>query len=761
MSRVKESLSVILKIVKKELRELFVSPSAYIVLVVFLFLWEFLFFRSAFLAKEASVRLLFDLLPWLLIFFVPAITMGSIAQERSRGTLEFILTNPVRNWELIMGKFFGLWTFSASALIFSFSIALSFAKFAYGQGFDWGAFIGQYIAGLFAAGLLIALGIFISSLFTEQVPALLLSIAASFFLFVFGFGIVTSRLPLFLMPFAERISLASHYFSMARGVIDTRDVLYFALLGTFFLGLAFLTMLRLKFGKAHPALKKYQAAIIIGGALIIGMILIGDFIPGRADLTRDKLYTLSTATRKFASSLTDKLTITLYASKNLPAEFQANLRDIKDILRDYKVIGKGKIIVIEKDPSTNKAVADEARQGGIQEVRFQTVRGEEFQANTGFLGLAIAFGEKKETIPFIKDTTDLEYQITSAIAKLTVEDKKKILFLTGHGEKNIFSDYRTWVEELRKQFEVESFEIGDKKEIPADTAVLVIAGPSEEIKENEFAVVESYLKSGGSLLVLVDRTEVDPQFLLLSEKSTNINEFLEKFGIEVKPVLVYDLRSYENIQFGGGAISYILPYHFWVRSFASNKIINPVTSKVKSFVFPWGNEVVLNQQKLKEIGASSVITLFSTTRFGGVIATSSKGLIQPGASLPTSNLSSKKLAVAVFGSNDQQEGKDGGEQNKFSGRIIVAGDSDFLTEQFTQRIPENLALGIEMISWLAQEESLAGIRLRTQAKPELLFENSTQISLVKFGNLALAVGIPGLSGFVYLVLLRSRKKKEF
>src|SRR3989344_8132220 len=91
-------------IAKKELRSFFDNPTAYIILVVFLLFWEFLFFRNAFLVGESSLRGLFDLLPWLMIILVPALTMGSVSRERDDGTLEVVLTQPVRETEFLVGK---------------------------------------------------------------------------------------------------------------------------------------------------------------------------------------------------------------------------------------------------------------------------------------------------------------------------------------------------------------------------------------------------------------------------------------------------------------------------------------------------------------------------------------------------------------------------------------------------------------------------------------------------------------------------------
>jgi len=213
-------IKTVLLLTKKELLSHLDRPTTTIALIVFTLIWEFLFFRNAFLVNTASLRNLYDYLPWLLLLFASAVTMGVFAEEKSEGTLELLLTHPVKEIEVVIAKFIGSVGLLSLGLLFALPIALTFSLFA---PFDWGAFIGQFLASILLAASFVSMGLFISSLLTSPIASLLTTAAASFFFIVAGTELITANLPLAIVPVLERLSLLSHTDSMARGVIDIRD----------------------------------------------------------------------------------------------------------------------------------------------------------------------------------------------------------------------------------------------------------------------------------------------------------------------------------------------------------------------------------------------------------------------------------------------------------------------------------------------------------------------------------------------------------
>ena len=719
-------------------------PAAYIIVAVFALLWEFLFFNSAFLAGEASLRLLFGILPWLLLFFIPAVTMGSIADESREGTLELILTHPVKDSDVILGKFAAAKIFSAAAILLTIPVAVAFNSFG---DLDIGAVAGQYIAAIFLACLLAALGIAASSLMRSSVAALLVAAAASFFLIVAGLDVVTSRLPLAVAPVAERVSALSHFESMARGVVDLRDIWYFLSGIAIFLGIAHLALLRRRLGRGAQVFRRHQIAIAAVIALAAITNTVGSRIPGRIDLTEDRIYTLSPITKSTLHDLPGPITMTLYASP-LPAPLQPTLRAVEDTLRDYRIYAQGKITLARKNPSRDQAAAAEAGTRGIQPVQFNVVGQEEFKVQQGYLGLDIAYGDKHEAIPFVRTTGDLEYQLTSIMAKLTTTEKKRVVFLTGKGEKSVLSDYRAWGTELEKQFTVE--EVSPEEEKFGDARVVVLAGPTQRYSDAGRRAVKDFLSRGGNALFLVDGVAVTPQFLTASANPERFDDILESYGIKVQPALAYDLRSNETVSFSGGFINYLLPYPFWMRSPRTEEQ-SPLGSRINGLVLAWASPIERASTTPEGVTLTS---LFASTRFGGVQR--EPFFIAPDTALAETDLASRIVAVSATKGRENADVKTSGVT-----RIVVVGDSDFLTDQFVQNAPENLAFGVDAVSWLAETPSLAGLRIKTAQPRQLIFENKTQIALVKYGTMGFAGLAPALFGAFVLLRRRSLGKSRF
>jgi len=227
-------------IARKEFRGAFASPVAYAYLVVFLAFTNWFFFRTFFVLGDATLRGFFGLLPWTLVFLLPALTMRMWSEERKFGTLEVLLTWPVRGYEAVLGKFLGGLGLLAVSLAGTFPVA--FTVFVLGNP-DRGPVLAGYLGlALFgAAGL--AVGTYASSLTENQIVSYLAGVAMTFALFVAGEDFVVVAAPASLAPLLASAGLGAHYWSIGRGVIDSRDLLYFAAVIFFFL---YLTARRLQ-----------------------------------------------------------------------------------------------------------------------------------------------------------------------------------------------------------------------------------------------------------------------------------------------------------------------------------------------------------------------------------------------------------------------------------------------------------------------------------------------------------------------------------
>lgn len=227
-------------ICSKEWRQFFSSLTGYIAIVLFLLLmglFLFVFPNSSILDfGYATLDNFFTLAPWVMLFLVPTITMRSIADEYKTGTFELLKTLPISSARIVLGKYFGCLLIVAMALLPTVIYAVSIQQLSAKGGIDVGGTIGSYIGLLFLAGVYTAVGICTSS-FTNNTVVAFISAAFLCFILYSGFNAI-SRLPVFAAGadyYIQMLGIDFHYDSISRGVIDTRDVLYFIAIIVLFL----------------------------------------------------------------------------------------------------------------------------------------------------------------------------------------------------------------------------------------------------------------------------------------------------------------------------------------------------------------------------------------------------------------------------------------------------------------------------------------------------------------------------------------------
>lgn len=234
----------------KEIKSFFGSPIGYLVIAIFiilngLFLWifdgEYNILNSGF----ADLSPFFTISPWILIFLIPAVTMRSFSDEMKQGTLELLLTKPLSIWQIVNGKFFGAVLLIVIAIIPTFIYVYLISSLGMPEGnIDMGSTIGSYFGLLFLISGYSAIGIFTSTLSDNQIVAFLLAVFLCFF-FYFGFDGIATYLPS-IENFISNLGMNSHFKSMSRGVIDTRDLLYFVSITILFLSLTVFKLKSLK-----------------------------------------------------------------------------------------------------------------------------------------------------------------------------------------------------------------------------------------------------------------------------------------------------------------------------------------------------------------------------------------------------------------------------------------------------------------------------------------------------------------------------------
>jgi ABC-2 type transport system permease protein len=225
-------------ILRRELRSYFATPLAYVFILIFLVLANaFTFYLGGFYERgQADLAPFFNFHPWLYLFLIPAISMRLWAEERKSGSIELLMTQPITLWQAVLGKFFAAWAFTALAIALTFPIWIT-VNFLGNP--DNGAIFAAYVGSLLLAGGFLAIGSCMSALTRNQVIAFILAVVVSFLFLLSGYPLVLDVFgtwaPQALVDAVASLSFLRHFESIAKGVIDIRDLLYFAMLMAFFL----------------------------------------------------------------------------------------------------------------------------------------------------------------------------------------------------------------------------------------------------------------------------------------------------------------------------------------------------------------------------------------------------------------------------------------------------------------------------------------------------------------------------------------------
>ena len=217
-------MSLITTIIQKELKSFFTTPIGYVILAVFLGLTSWLFMLDFFVVAQVSLRQFFQLLPYTFLILAPALAMRSFAEEKKTGTWETLLTLPITDTQLVLGKILSLTAVLAITLISSIAIPLVISRLG---PLDWGAILAGYLASFLLGTLFLSLSVFVSSLTQNQVVSFLVSVVFSLVLVLVGQEAVTNQFPAIISQAFQVISPLPHYWSLVRGVISLADLVYF------------------------------------------------------------------------------------------------------------------------------------------------------------------------------------------------------------------------------------------------------------------------------------------------------------------------------------------------------------------------------------------------------------------------------------------------------------------------------------------------------------------------------------------------------
>lgn len=738
----------VLTVAGREVRGYFDQATAYILLVVFLVTNFYFYFRTVLVSGEASLRPMFELLPWLLLFFVPAVAMRSLAEERSRGTHELVLAQPIRETEYILGKFLGVTGFLAVALAGTLGawVALRLGARPY-----LGVMAAQYAGALLFTGALVAIGLWASSLTRNQITAFIVAVAATFVLMAITLDIVLIGLPPALSAAATRLGLLTHFSNITRGVLDLRDVVYFVTVTIAFLSLAYASVQRERLSPAGHTWRTLRLGTLGILAICLMTNLLGHHIRGRLDLTPGRAYTLSGTTRSILTNLDDVVTVKFFASRELPPQAEIVRRDAEDLLADYKAAAADNLQLLRYAPSGENEDRLEADRTGIPSIQFNVLGQEEFQVKQGYLGMVVQYADQTRMLPFIGQSADLEYRLTSAILNMTSPKLAVVGFLTGHGEQDIADELSGLAEMLRRTYSVTAVSLGrETGGLPDSLDVLVVPGPQEPLTEEEGQEIGAFLGRGGNMLLMLEHFTFDDTRAFTNPLPHPVlDSLLATYGVAVAPGMVADLRSNGRVTVpGAGGLSFILPYPLWPTVLPAYS--HPIVEQLNGVLLAWASPIDLSRAD-----TASVVPLLRTTEYGGHLTGAFPIDPQFDWGRAVADLEPQPVAAAMLPPGGASAGAGLDSSLPSRGRIVLVGDFDVATNRFLGANPDNLLFLQNAVDWLAQDESLIAIRSKNRQAPSLLYSSAALRDAVKYGNL---VGVPVL--FVLLGAWRVLRRRQ-
>lgn len=402
-----------LAITRKELNSYFSSilalifVGAFLALVLLAFFWIDTFFARGI----ADVRPLFSRMPLLMIFLVAALTMRQWSEEEQIGTLEMLLTLPVRPVQLVLGKFLAVMTLVILAL--ALTLFLPFMVAIVGN-LDWGPVLGGYLAAVLMASAYAAIGLFISSRTDNQIVALILTMLVCGFFYVIGSHTVTDFAGGQLAELLRALGAGSRFESIERGVIDLRDLVYYLSLTAAFLLLNTVSLDSKRWSKGASA-KPYRRSLTLTTVLVIAnLLLLNVWLYGlsalRLDLTAQKQYSLSQPTKDLIGALPEPLLIRAYISDRTHPLLAPLAPQVADLLKEYEVASGGKIKAQVVDPLQDPDLEVEANQTyGIQPTPFQIAGRNESSVINSYFDILVRYGDQSEVLNF-RDLIAVEAQ---------------------------------------------------------------------------------------------------------------------------------------------------------------------------------------------------------------------------------------------------------------------------------------------------------------------------------------------------------------
>lgn len=603
---------------KKEIAGFFNTLTGYFVISIFLlanglFLWVFPGELNILDAGYASLSPFFMIAPWIFLFLIPAITMRSFSEEKKAGTLELLLSHPLTHFQVVLSKYLASLTLVFLSILpcLIYFITVSLLGSPAGNidtGGTWGSFIGLF----FLAAIYTSVGIFASSLSENTIISFLIALILCLFLYIGFESIAVISVFYGISTFLTNLGINDHYQSMSRGVVDSRDLVYFIVVITIIL---FITTYLLQKNNLNSKSGLVRLLAKISILLLIGFIT--SFRSFRVDLTSEKRYTISKTTKDILSELNEVVYAKVYLHGELNIPFKKMQRSIQENLDEFKVYAGDNLEyefinpMAEKDEKIRNDIINELYEKGLKP---SNILAKDKEGGTSekiiFPGAILVYKGVEVPVNFLKNNPalsgeeninnsiqSLEYELISKIRSLSAKGTEKIAFIEGHGELNEF-EVGDITRELANFFQVDRGKINGQPGILDAYKAVIVAKPVNKFDEKDKFVLDQYLMNGGKVLWFIDAVNASLDSMVNGSAITlindlNLDDLLFRYGIRINPVLVKDMQCGfipVNMALAGNPSKFVpSPWPYFPLLGVSNQ--HPVTRNINMVEARFANSV--------------------------------------------------------------------------------------------------------------------------------------------------------------------------
>ncbi|MCG3203425.1 MAG: hypothetical protein KCHDKBKB_00083 [Elusimicrobia bacterium] len=477
------------------------------------------------------------------------------------------------------------------------------------------------------------------------------------------------------------------------------------------------------------------------GAALLAAVLgvfnfVVSFLPIRLDTSQGQAYSLSRGSKDILKKLDDTLLVKVVFSSDLPAVYKLNERYLMDLLSEYKRASRGKIRVEYVDPSATPDAKREAMTLGVAPIQLDVRSRDRREVKECFMGVAFLYGDKREAIAIVQDTSNLEYEMSVRFKRLLDPVKPKLGFVTNGNAMTLDSPSLSNLRApLAQLYDIEQVDL--EKSVPAHIKSIWLIGPTTALPEQAITNLRDYSKSGGFVGLLLNRHMENVEQFRASPVNPGMDSFLSDWGLTLREGLVLDPRADRiQVQSVQGAFRMInvidYPYFPWVSDLNRN---HSTTKNLEGVSLPFVSPIEVSQQV-----AGVVTTPLAKSSEYSFLDERPMDLNPMTPRRPEANSAKGPFILGMLAENN-------------GARLVLFGTSRFIQSEYPSQ-PSNFGLLGNLLDWSVQDEALIQIRSKGVARRPLKEQSDGVRLLIKY---AMFFGLPLLSLLVGLWMWRSQK----